>query len=89
MSKEVERIRKINATKKHGHIDSAVSHVAFLLKLVDDYEETLVDHRRLVRELDVALNGNGAAKQASLCDIVAQVKRQAAAPEAHTSKEDR
>lgn len=39
------------------------------------YEHVLADHRRLVRELDVALNGEaGAAKQASLCDIVAQVK---------------
>ncbi|AEZ50825.1 hypothetical protein DC1_0003 [Burkholderia phage DC1] len=42
-----------------------------------DYEEVLADHRRLVRELDVLLNGEeGAAKQASLCDIVAQVRRQ-------------
>lgn len=41
---------------------------------VSDYEEVLADHRRLVRELDVALNGDNAAKQASLCDIVAQVK---------------
>lgn len=42
-----------------------------------DYEEVLADHRRLVRELDVALNGEeGAAKQASLCDIVRQVKRE-------------
>lgn len=40
---------------------------------VADYEEVLADHRRLVRELDVALNGDGAAKQASLVDIVAQV----------------
>lgn len=38
-----------------------------------DYEAVLTDHRRLVRELDVALNGDGAALQASLCDIVAQV----------------
>src|ERR1700743_332591 len=38
---------------------------------VADYEATLADHRRLVRELDVALNGEkGAAEQASLCDIV-------------------
>lgn len=35
-----------------------------------DYEEVLADHRRLVRELDVALYGDGAAKQASLCDLV-------------------
>lgn len=40
----------------------------------DDYEEVLADHRRLVRELDVLLNGeDGAAKQASLCDLVGQV----------------
>ncbi len=39
-----------------------------------DYEEVLADHRRLVRELDVLLNGEGAAPQASLCDIVSQVK---------------
>lgn len=43
---------------------------------VADYEEVLADHRRLVRELDVLLNGDeGAAKQARLCDIVAQVRR--------------
>lgn len=33
------------------------------------------DVNRLVRELDVALNGDGAAQQASLCDIVSQVTR--------------
>lgn len=34
------------------------------------------DHQRLVRELDALLNGEaGAAKQASLCDIVAQVAK--------------
>lgn len=36
-----------------------------------DYEEVLDDHRRLVRKLDVMMNGEHAAKQASLCDIVA------------------
>jgi hypothetical protein len=42
-----------------------------------DYEEVLAEHRRLVRELDVALNGQaGAAKQPSLCDIVRQVQRE-------------
>jgi hypothetical protein len=42
-----------------------------------DYETVLADHRRLVRELDVLLNGEaGAAKQASLCDIVAQVQQE-------------
>lgn len=42
-----------------------------------DHEEVHADHRRLVRELDILLNGEaGAAKQASLCDIVAQVAQQ-------------
>lgn len=40
-----------------------------------DYEAVLADHRRLVRELDVLLNGDGAAQQASLCDVVGQVAR--------------
>jgi uncharacterized protein YfkK (UPF0435 family) len=43
--------------------------------LLEAYEEVNEDKKRLVRELDVALNGeNDAAKQASLCDIVAIVK---------------
>lgn len=34
------------------------------------------DHQRLVRQLDVLLNGEeGAAQQASLCDLVAQVAK--------------
>ena len=41
---------------------------------VDDYKECLDDVNRLTKELDIALNGDGAAEQASLCDIVCQVK---------------
>lgn len=41
---------------------------------VDDYEEVLADHRRLVRELDVLLNGEGAAENPSLCDIIDQIR---------------
>lgn len=41
---------------------------------IEDYKVTIDDYRRLTRELDIALNGNNAAEQASLCDIVAQVK---------------
>lgn len=42
-----------------------------------DYEAVLADHKRLVRELDVLLNGEaGAAQQASLVDLVAQFRRQ-------------
>lgn len=37
------------------------------------YKDVLEDHKRLVRELDYALNGEGCAKQAMLVDILAQV----------------
>lgn len=43
-----------------------------------DYEEVLADHRRLVRELDVAMHGTaGAAKQASLCDLIEPARKMA------------
>lgn len=46
-----------------------------------DIDAVLADHKRLVRELDVLLNGEaGAAEQASLCDIVAQVRMARKAP---------
>jgi hypothetical protein len=43
---------------------------------VADYQAAFEDHQRMVRELDVLLNGDAAAKQASLCDIVAQVRKE-------------
>ncbi len=40
------------------------------------HEEVLTDHRRLVRELDVAMHGQeGAALQASLCDLIGPARR--------------
>ena len=46
-----------------------------LAQQVKDLEEVLADKRRLTREIDVALNGeHDAAKQASLCDILSQLK---------------
>lgn len=38
------------------------------------YKEAEADKQRLVRDLDVLLNGKEAAPQASLCDIVSQVQ---------------
>jgi hypothetical protein len=39
--------------------------------LLADYQEVLTDKQRLTRELDIALHGEeGAAKQASLCDLI-------------------
>lgn len=45
-----------------------------LKRKLADYKGVLDDHKRLVRELDVALLGDKAATQASLCDIVCVVK---------------
>lgn len=43
--------------------------------VIQDYEEVLKDKHRLVREIDVILNGEeGAARQASLCDLVSQIR---------------
>lgn len=39
-----------------------------------DYKEAHEDHKRLVREVDVIMNGDNAAEQASLCDLVSQIK---------------
>lgn len=41
---------------------------------IRDYEEITEDHNGLVCDLDVLLNGTNAAKQASLCDIVSQLR---------------
>ena len=41
-----------------------------------DYEEVLAGHRKLVRDLDVAMHGEeGAAKQASLCDLIGPARK--------------
>lgn len=54
--------------------DAARSHMRDCIN--SELEEYVNDKKRLTRELDVLLNGvNGAAKQASLCDVVAQVAR--------------
>ena len=42
---------------------------------IEDYKNVSTDHDRLVREIDVILNGDNAAKQASLCDLVGQIKQ--------------
>ncbi len=39
------------------------------------YEEANESTASLVKEIDVSLNGENAAKQASLCDLVAQIKK--------------
>ncbi|WP_181153670.1 Lar family restriction alleviation protein [Brucella pituitosa] len=53
----------------------------------EDYEEVLADKRRLTRLLDVAMHGEeGAAKQASLCDLIEPAKRMRADNAALTAR---
>jgi hypothetical protein len=43
---------------------------------IQGYKEMHEDHKRLVWEIDVIINGEaGAAKQASLCDLVGQIQK--------------
>lgn len=53
----------------------AYTHRRELLAAHDAVEEVLADHDRLVRELDVLINGPGAAQAPKLVDIVAQLHR--------------
>lgn len=51
--------------------------IAELERTVKDHEEVHADKRQLVREMDVIMNGEeGAARQASLGDIVAQLAKE-------------
>lgn len=50
--------------------------VAALRKRDEDCREVQEDHQRLVRELDKIWNGENAAKQASLCDLEAQLAKE-------------
>jgi hypothetical protein len=46
-----------------------------------DYEECAASHSALVRQIDVMMNGeDGAAKQASLCDLIGQLGTKLARP---------
>lgn len=64
-----------NDTGEHEEYYSAAQVRELLAAPIADYEEVLANHRELVRELDIQLNGDNAAEQAKLCDIVAQLKR--------------
>lgn len=72
------------AQRTHATLDELVADVD---QRISDYNECAADHNRLVRELDVLLNGEaGAAKQASLCDIVSQVKHMYIMPNTPTEE---
>lgn len=59
----------------HREIERRDTEIADLKAQRDALVSCMEDHKRLVRELDVLINGeDGAARQASLCDLVAQVR---------------
>ena len=45
-------------------------------RYIDSLDKVAQGKRDLVRELDVLLNGKGAAQQAGLIDLIAQVRRE-------------
>jgi hypothetical protein len=56
--------------------DAALARAETAERRVAELEEVLADKRRLAREIDIALHGEGgAAKQASLCDLVEPARR--------------
>lgn len=58
-------------------IDEQKDDIASLRQQLEDYKEVLADKRSLTREIDVIMNGeDGAARQPSLCDVVAQLRRE-------------
>lgn len=66
--KELTKVESLNVLKRleekfNNNID-----------LIEDYEEVMIDKRRLVKELDVIINGKDAAEQASLIDIISQIR---------------
>lgn len=65
----------VEAVKTKGKADSPIA-APQAPAPVADYEQVIADHQRLVRELDILINGQNAAAQASLCDIVAQLAAQ-------------
>jgi len=57
------------------YVDAVQAEIADLTQKLEDYKEVHASHRATVRKIDVILNGEaGAAKQASLCDLVRQIE---------------
>lgn len=64
-------------------IESVINNVDDLT--VQDYKDVIDDHKRLVKELDIIINGRNAAESPSLCDLVSQLKQ----PTNDTGKDSR
>lgn len=73
----VDIVTRLRDPARGWHPDQveAADEIERLRDLVSGYESMQDQHREHVRRLDVALNGGGAAKQASLVDLVSQFER--------------
>lgn len=75
-----KRMRQCDRDAMHAALQAALSAMPVVQKdnealTFEDYEEAFRSHRSLVRDIDVIINGeDGAAKQASLCDLVGQIE---------------
>lgn len=80
---------KVTLADTHRFADGWVEELVRRANAYDGLAEAKDDVDRLVRELDVLLNGEeGAAKQASLCDIVGQVRAEGIkSPQSSSHKE--
>lgn len=75
---ESELVARLRRHKGSGFnkCQDAADRIQELEAQIADYEKVLGDKRRLAREIDVAMHGEeGAAQQASLCDLVTPAKR--------------
>lgn len=76
---QLAALKEENADLRHA-VGVSATCIDSLKARLADYEEVLADKRRLTRELDVLLNGEGAAKQSSLCDLVSQLGKYSGNP---------
>ncbi len=60
---------RLQDAEKIKELEAKISRLEFEKSIYEDYKNSV---RGLVRELDVILNGDGAAQQAALVDLVAQ-----------------
>lgn len=60
--------RTIDAREEE--LTAAKARIAELETERDDYKDAYEDTKRLAREIDVAMHGDAAAQQASLCDLI-------------------
>jgi len=67
-------VHKNELAAANSKIESLTRQLEHKTSEIEDYKEVNEDKKRLTKELDVLLNGSSAANQASLCDIVAQLK---------------